>query len=64
MDPSGIHEVKGVESLPAGEVVVEVAVGAEVDPDERDSPLDDACGVQDDTVAGKSLDHLTVPAFL
>ena len=64
MDPSGIHEVKGVESLPAGEVVVEVAVGAEVDPDERDSPLDDACGVQDDTVAGEPLDHLAVPAFL
>ncbi len=64
MDPSGIHEIDGVEGLPASEVVVEVAVRADVDSDERDSPLDNARGVQDDTVAGKPLDHLTVPAFL
>lgn len=52
MDPSGIHEIDGVEGLPASEVVVEVAVRADVDSDERDSPLDNARGVQDDTVAG------------
>ena len=64
MDPPGIHQVDGVEGLSTGEVVVEIAVRAEVDPDERDGPLDDARGVQDDAVAGESLDHLTVPAFL
>ena len=61
MDPPGIHQVDGVEGLSTGEVVVEIAVRAEVDPDERDGPLDDARGVQDDAVAGEPLDHLTVP---
>ena len=63
MDSPGIHQIDGIKGLPAGEVVVEVAVRAEIDPDERDGPLDDARGIQDDTVAGKPLDHLTVPPF-
>ncbi len=64
MNPSRVHEIDGVEGLPAGEVVVEVAVRAEVDPDERDGPLDDTRGVQDDAVARKPLDYLTVSPFL
>ena len=62
-DPSRHKQVKGIERLLAREVVVQIAVGDGVDPDERNRTLDDARGVQDDTVIWERLNDLLI-AFL
>lgn len=61
--PSRHEQVEGVECLLPGEIVVQIAVGNGVDTYKGDCTLDDARGIQDDTVARERLDNLLV-AFL